>query len=74
MRPLDDGSALAVTIAKWRTPKGRDINKSGIIPDVVVNLTQAQQQAMLQKRSFGTMADPQYSQAVEKLTQLIQKK
>jgi carboxyl-terminal processing protease len=73
VRPLDDGSGLAVTIAKWRTSKGRDINKSGITPDVVVNLTQAQQQAMIQKRSFGTMTDPQYSKAVEKLTQLIQK-
>jgi carboxyl-terminal processing protease len=73
VRPLGDGSGLAVTIAKWRTPKERDINKSGITPDVVVNLTQAQQQVMIQKRSFGTMADPQYSKAVEKLTQLLQK-
>ncbi|WP_315790495.1 S41 family peptidase [Fischerella sp. JS2] len=73
VRWLEDGSGLAVTVAKWRTPKGRDINKSGIIPNVLVNLTQAQQQAMLQKRSFGTMADPQYSKAVEKLTQLIKK-
>ncbi|MFO5494214.1 MAG: GUN4 domain-containing protein, partial [Cuspidothrix sp.] len=63
----------AVTVAKWRTPKGRDINKSGIVPDVVVNLTSSQQQAMIQNRSFGTIADPQYSKAVEQLTQLIQK-
>ena len=74
VRPLEDGSGLAVTIAKWRTPKGRDINKSGIVPDVVVNLTSSQQQAMIQNRSFGTIADPQYSKAVEKLTQLIEKK
>ena len=74
VRTLNDGSGMAVTVTKWRTPKGRDINESGIIPDVVVNLTSSQQQAMIQNRSFGTMADPQYSKAVEKLTQLIQKK
>lgn len=73
VRPLYDGSGLAVTIAKWRTPKGRDINNVGISPDVVVNLTPSQQQAMIQNRSFGTMADPQFSKAVEKLTQLMQK-
>ena len=74
VRPLGDGSGLAVTIAKWRTPKGRDIDNLGISPDVVVNLTSSQQQAMIQNRSFGTMADPQFSKAMEKLTQLIQRK
>jgi carboxyl-terminal processing protease len=73
VRSLYDGSGLAVTIAKWSTPKGRDINNVGISPDVVVNLTPSQQLTMIQNRSFGTMADPQFSKAVEKLTQLIQK-
>ncbi|BAY66783.1 peptidase (plasmid) [Calothrix brevissima NIES-22] len=73
VRSLADGSGIAVTVAKWRTPKGQDIYNLGIVPDVVVNLTPDQQQAMIQKRSFGTMSDPQFSQAVEKLTQLIQK-
>ncbi|NJM23919.1 MAG: PDZ domain-containing protein [Richelia sp. SM1_7_0] len=73
VRPFDDGSRIVVTIAKWRTPKERDIDKLGIVPDIVVNLTSSQQQAMFQKRSFGTMADPQFSSSVEKLTQLIQK-
>ncbi|HEY9904968.1 MAG TPA: S41 family peptidase [Candidatus Sericytochromatia bacterium] len=73
VRGLTDGSGLAVTIAKWRTPKQRDIGSSGITPDVVVTLTLAQQQAMIRERSAGTMADPQYAKAVEKLTQLIKK-
>jgi carboxyl-terminal processing protease len=73
VQPLQDGSGLAVTVAKWLTPKGRDINNLGIVPDVVVNLTSSQQQAMIQNRSFGTIADLQYSKAVEQLTQLIQK-
>lgn len=73
VRPLYDGSGLAVTVAKWRTPKGQDINNVGISPDVIVNLTPSQQLTMIKNRSFGTMADPQFSKAVEKLTQLIQK-
>lgn len=73
VRGLGDGSGLAVTIMKWRTPKGRDIGSSGITPDVVVTLTPAQQQAMIRERSAGTMADPQYAKAVENLTELIKK-
>jgi carboxyl-terminal processing protease len=34
--PLNDGSGILVTIAKYFTPKGRNIDKSGIIPDIVV--------------------------------------
>ncbi|MBE9054159.1 PDZ domain-containing protein [Nostocales cyanobacterium LEGE 11386] len=71
IRPLANGSGLAVTIAKWLTPKGRDISKTGILPDVVVNLTPGQQLAMVKKRSFGTIADPLYSKSQEKLIQLI---
>ena len=36
MFPLDDGSAIKVTIAKYFTPKGNDIHKIGIKPDVEV--------------------------------------
>ncbi|MEW6499025.1 MAG: carboxyl-terminal processing protease CtpC, partial [Cyanobacteriota bacterium] len=39
VRGLEDGSGLAVTIAKYLTPSGRDINKQGIAPDVVVELS-----------------------------------
>lgn len=36
--PLHDGSALSVTVAKYLTAGGRDINDKGIEPDVVVEL------------------------------------
>ncbi len=36
MRTLVDGSGLTVTVAKYLTPNGTDINKSGIIPDIEV--------------------------------------
>ncbi len=32
-----DGSSLKYTIAEWRTPKGRKIDKLGITPDVLVS-------------------------------------
>lgn len=42
MFPLDDGSAIKVTISKYFTPNGNDIHKVGIKPDVEVELdTQA---------------------------------
>lgn len=34
--PLHDDSAVAITTAKYLTPKRRDINKTGIVPDVEV--------------------------------------
>jgi carboxyl-terminal processing protease len=32
----DDGSAVVVTVAKYQTPSGRDINRVGIKPDINV--------------------------------------
>lgn len=34
---LPDGSALKLTIAKWYTPNGRQIDEAGIAPDIVVD-------------------------------------
>ena len=38
IQPLTDGSAVKITIAKYYTPKGNDINKKGIEPDVEAEL------------------------------------
>lgn len=37
---LDGGSQIKVTIARWYTPKGKNINKEGITPDKVVSINQ----------------------------------
>ena len=34
--PLGDGSGLAVTVARYLTPSGRDIQNQGIVPDVTL--------------------------------------
>lgn len=39
---LSGGAELKVTVAKWQTPKGVNINQSGIEPDKTVELSQKQ--------------------------------
>lgn len=39
---LPDGSELKVTIARWYTPKGKNIDKQGITPDTVVSISDQQ--------------------------------
>lgn len=72
VQPLGDGSAIKLSIAKYYTPKGRDINRVGITPDFVVELTANQKKALAQTRHVATAADPQYAKAVSSLGQLMQ--
>jgi carboxyl-terminal processing protease len=68
---LSNGSGLAVTIAKWLTPTGRDINRTGLNPDVVVELTDRQHQDLFRDRKIGTTADPQFVKALQILNQKL---
>ena len=36
---LKDGSSLKVTVAKWLTPNGVDINKNGLEPDIEIEMS-----------------------------------
>jgi carboxyl-terminal processing protease len=67
VRPLEDGSGLAVTIAHYYTPNGRDINHKGIEPDVKVDLTKEQMEDLWlhERDKLATLADPQFAKAVE---------
>lgn len=70
VRGLGDGSGMAVTIAKYLTPSGRDINQSGIIPDVVIDLTEEQRKTLQTDRDkVASVDDPQYVKALELLNQ-----
>ena len=73
VRPLDDGSGVAVTIAKYLTPSGADINKAGIKPDIKVELSDEQRQNLWlkQRDKLATLQDPQFAKAVEELKREI---
>ncbi|GGA33915.1 carboxyl-terminal processing protease CtpA [Okeania sp. KiyG1] len=62
---LSDGSGLAVTVAKYETPNHTDINKQGIMPDIVV------EQDPILPYQVTTEDDKQYQAAVELLTSQI---
>lgn len=69
VRSLGDGSGLAVTIAKYLTPSGRDINKEGIPPDIVIDLSEEQRKTLQSDRTLiGTGEDPQFVKAIEILS------
>lgn len=75
VRGLGDGSGLAVTIAKYLTPSGRDINKHGIDPNVVHELSDQQRKTLQKDRTqIGTFNDPQFVKAFDVLKQEIAKK
>jgi carboxyl-terminal processing protease len=72
VRGLGDGSGLAVTVAKYLTPKGTDINKKGIEPDIIIQLSEKQLEALGRDRNkIGTSADAQYTTALEELNQIM---
>jgi len=51
--PLDDGSALKLTVAKYYTPSHKVIHQHGITPDVYVPLTHTEEAAIIVKRTPG---------------------
>lgn len=57
---LPDGAELKITIAKWLTPKGASITDQGIIPDVIVELTEA---------DYENNRDPQLDKAQDLILQ-----
>jgi carboxyl-terminal processing protease len=51
--PLDDGSALKLTVAKYYTPSHKVIHEHGITPDIVVPMSDEAEAALLVSRSPG---------------------
>lgn len=56
IQPLKDGSAIKLTIAKYTTPTGREIEKRGIEPDIAVEMS---------PELIGTTQDVQLRKAME---------
>ncbi|MEJ5339558.1 MAG: S41 family peptidase [Aquificaceae bacterium] len=74
--PLEDGSAIKLTVAHYYTPLGRLIDKKGIQPDIEVKVSEEQeeklQETIRQRRLQGASGlilepelDPQLKKAVE---------
>ena len=61
---MPDGAAMHITIQKYLTPSGTDINKKGINPDIEVDFT---------KEDADKKIDPQIAKANEILLEQIQK-
>jgi carboxyl-terminal processing protease len=62
---LPDGSAIAITVAKYETPSHKDINKLGITPDQLVT------QEPISYFRIGTGDDQQYQIAINVLADLV---
>ena len=51
--PLDDGSALKLTTAKYYTPSHRVIQENGVTPDIIVPVSDIEEAALILKRAPG---------------------
>lgn len=60
--PLANGAVLKVTVARWYTPKGKNINKQGIEPTIKVKLT---------AEDFKANKDPQMDEALRILNKKV---
>ncbi|MFY9399261.1 MAG: S41 family peptidase [Desulfomonilia bacterium] len=65
IRPLSDGSALKLTVARYYTPLGRSIQATGIEPDIVVeqrapgtNLEQEEGQTFMREKDLKDHLEP----------------
>ena len=72
VRGLADGSGLTVTIAKYLTPKGTDIHKNGINPDIEAVMTEREIREF-SIDDLGTQNDSQYRSAESTLVKQLKK-
>lgn len=56
LKDLNGGTSIKLTVARWITPSGQQINDTGIEPDIEVEFTQ---------EDFETERDPQRDKALE---------
>lgn len=68
--PLQDGTALKLTIAKYYTPNGNNIHGIGIEPDIKVELDES----LAQKAKITKEEDNQLQKAIESVKEQIEKR
>lgn len=83
--PLQDGSALRLTTAKYYTPSHKVIHEKGITPNILVSMTDEEEDLIMAKRSkrpldefpkdlrekIASAADPQLDRARDLLKALL---
>jgi carboxyl-terminal processing protease len=84
--PLEDGSALRLTTAKYYTPSHKVIHEEGITPDIPVQMTDEEEQLARLRLSPGAVesleteeernrvlstTDPQYDRALDLLKGIL---
>lgn len=67
--PLYDNTAVKLTVSKYYTPKGRNIHKTGIKPDIEVELTDQLKQKVVISKS----EDNQLQKAIEVIHEKLEK-
>ncbi len=71
LEALEDGSGIVITVAKYLTPKGKDIHEVGITPDLVVPAeTTSSRSTTIQQQSLAK--DQQLQRALNELEQMTQ--
>lgn len=55
---LNGGGAVKVTVAKWITPSGKNLNKDGLVPDIEVKISE---------EDINADRDPQLTRALEEI-------
>ena len=75
--PLTDGSAVAITTAKYLTPNGTDIHKKGIEPDVVVEQPDVEEIVKSENKKTADevdLSDPKYDVQLTKAVEVVKVK
>lgn len=67
--PLYDNTAVKLTVSKYYTPKGRNIHKTGIKPDIEIELTDQLKQKVVISKS----EDNQLQKAIEVIHEKLEK-
>lgn len=64
--PFRSGDALKITIAKWYTPKGKNINKQGIEPDITVKM-----ETLLSSKGYSSETEQAKKNRMKEIEKLL---
>ena len=74
--PLQDGSALRLTTAKYYTPSHKVIHEKGITPDIVVTMSDEEEHDVFLKRTPGGLdtVEPQDLERVRNARDVLRRR